>query len=116
VALPAVTASRLLRQPFDAAAGLAGLLPADQLARLVELAGKEPLLPAVAVLAARYAVEDDTDRLTLDLDVATDTGKRLPFGVLEFKSRLPGAALAPAVAALPLRPIKLSKFLWATEV
>ena len=54
------------------------------------------------------------DRLTLDLCVATDTGKRLPCGVLEFKSIDAGAGPPGRLPALGLRPIKLSKFLWAT--
>jgi hypothetical protein len=68
------------------------------------------------VCACRYAVEDDEDRLTLDGDVCTDAGKRLPFGVLEFKSNRPNAEAPDAVARLVLKPLKISKFLWATEV
>jgi hypothetical protein len=92
----------------------AKLLPGDLLARLLDLAGDNRLLPVVSVVARRYAVEDDTDRLTLDVEVHTDTGKRLPGGVLEFKSILAGAEPPAELAALELRPIKLSKFLWAT--
>jgi hypothetical protein len=93
---------------------LGGVLPGDLLARLLALIDQEPLLPVVAVCARRYAVEDDRDRLTLDLDVATDTGKRLPTGVLEFKSTDRDAAPPAPLRALGLRPVKLSKFLWAT--
>lgn len=106
--------------PADqAAALLAGtlppartLLPAHLLARLQELANGRPLLPVVLVSFRRYAVEDERDRLTLDVAVTTDEGKRLPAHVLEYKSTARGAQLP---LALVLRPIKLSKFLWATE-
>ncbi len=91
------------------------LLPADLLARLLELTGGAVVGPVVTVYARRYAVEDDDDRLTLDLGVATDTGKRLGPGVLEFKSTRKGRLLPAALAALGLRPVKLSKFLWATD-
>ncbi len=112
-AITADDAAAILGGDFDA---LAALLPADLLARLVELAGGGPLGPVVTVACLRFAVEDERDRLTLDGDVRTDTGKRLPCGVLEYKSTGP-AGLAPGrVADLGLRPIKLSKFLWATEV
>jgi hypothetical protein len=67
------------------------------------------------VCCRRYAVEDKQDRLTLDVDVATDTGKALPTGVLEFKSTVAAAGPPPALSSLGLRPIKLSKFLWATQ-
>ena len=63
----------------------------------------------------RYAVEDEQDRVTLDTQVRTDTGKTLPRAVLEFKSTRPDKP-PDALTALHLRPIKLSKFLWATEV
>jgi hypothetical protein len=109
--LDARTAEQILARPGDA---LATLLPADLLARLQELAGDDPLAAAVCIRATRYAVEDDVDRLTLDVGVCTDTGKRLPAGVLEFKSTVAGAAVPPAIEVLSLRPIKPSKFLWAT--
>jgi hypothetical protein len=89
-------------------------LPADLLARLRELAVGQPIRPVVTVCGCRYAVEDDTDRLTLDVGVGTDTGKCLPGAVLEFKSRQDGAQPPSELAALGLRPIKLSKFLWST--
>ena len=91
-----------------------GLLPADVLARLGELADDRPLLPVVTVYFRRYAVEDDVHRLTLDVDVQTDLGKSLPFAVLEFKSNEFKLA-PPALVAIGLKPIKISKFLWATE-
>jgi hypothetical protein len=99
----------------DGLAPGASPLPGDLLARWLGLVGDEPLGPVVAVCCRRYAVEDDTDRLTLDVGVGTDTGKRLPYAVLEHKSAARDAAL-PGLAGLRLRPIKLSKFLWATGV
>lgn len=87
------------------------LLPAHLVARLLELVGQTPLVPVVAVCCRRHAVEDSVNRLTLDLDVRTDTGKVYPSHVLEWKSSRRGADLALPVR---LRPIKLSKFLWAT--
>jgi hypothetical protein len=89
-------------------------LPGNLLARLAEIADDDDLLAVVTVCAHRYAREDDTDRLTLDLHVHTDTGKQLPSGVLEFKSTQADAEPPQPLAVLGLRPIKLSKFLWAT--
>lgn len=89
-------------------------LPADLYARLLELAGDQSPGIVVVVRTRRFAVEDETDRFTLDMDVSTDTGKCLPANVLEFKSTRPDQALPDALVALPLRPLKLSKFLWAT--
>ena len=100
---------------LDAGADPGPALPADLLARLQELTGGEPVLPVVTVCCRRYAVEDDADRLSLDVGVATDTGKRLGTHVLEFKSTDPGALLPGPLGALKLRPMKLSKFLWATD-
>jgi hypothetical protein len=93
--------------------GLASLLPGHLAARLPELGAGDDLTPVVTVCCRRYAVEDDTDRFTLDVEVRTDLGKRLPFGVLEYKTNTPGPADWPALP--PLLPIKLSKFLWATK-
>jgi hypothetical protein len=95
---------------------VAQLLPGDLLARLFELIGEQPLLPAACVLTRRYAVEDDRDRLTLDVHVRTDTGKVMPAAILEFKSVDENSVPPAGLTALRLRPIKLSKFLWATEV
>jgi hypothetical protein len=95
---------------------LPGLLPAELLARLLDLSAGRPLTPVATVCFRRYAVEDEIDRLTLDVGVAADTGPTLPIHVLEFKSRLPGALPPSPLAALYLRPIKLSKFLWATRL
>jgi hypothetical protein len=87
-------------------------LPANLLARLQDLAGDQPLTSVVTVLARRYAVENASDRLTLDVGVKTDTGKRLACHVLEHKSV--DHAFGPIIDPT-LRPIKLSKFLWATQ-
>jgi hypothetical protein len=95
---------------------LPGLLPAELLARLLDLSAGRPVTPVATVGFRRYAVEDDIDRLTLDVGVAADTGPSLPIHVLEFKSRLPGSLPPFPLAALHLRPIKLSKFLWATRL
>ncbi len=46
------------------------------------------------------------------MGVATDTGKTYPCGVLEYKSTRAGGR--PPLTVGGLRPIKLSKFLWAT--
>ncbi len=88
-------------------------LPGHLYARLVDLAAAPPR-PVVTVCCLRYAREDDTNRLTLDVGVHTDTGKGLPTSVLEYKSTEPGPAESPALVSLDLRPIKLSKFLWST--
>jgi hypothetical protein len=90
-------------------------LPAHLRARLMEL-GAEILRPVVAISCRRYAVENERDRLTLDVAVRTDTGKCLPHGVLEFKSGDKDAGPPGRLPGLGLRPIKLSKFLWGTEV
>jgi hypothetical protein len=104
-------ADALLRDVADVRA----LLPPNLLARADELASEDDLDPVVTVVCTRYAVEDARDRLTLDLDVRTDTGKCLPAGVLEFKSSNRGSPPPGGLAVLDLRPLKLSKFLWATE-
>jgi hypothetical protein len=92
-------------------------LPPDLLARLQELAGPgHDLVPAARVGCRRFAVENEQDRFTLDVGVHTDTGKGLPFGVLEYKSTDGGSAPPGSLSALAIRPLKLSKFLWATEV
>ena len=90
-------------------------LPANLLARLQELTAGKPVFPVVTICARRYAVEDDAERLSLDVGVATDTGKCLGTHVLEFKSTDPGALPPGHLGSLKLRPMKLSKFLWATD-
>jgi hypothetical protein len=112
--IPAETAELLLQTP-----GLdvwRSVLPGHLQARLASLVGDDMLWPVVCVQAHRYAVENEQDRLTLDVDVRTDTDKRLPAAVLEFKSTEEGAPPPAGLAVARLRPIKLSKFLWATEV
>jgi hypothetical protein len=81
------------------------------LARLLELADSTPVKPVVCVQCRRCAVEDDQDHLTPDCNIRTDTGKAMPHAVLEFKSSSPDD---PPESLAALRPIKLSKFLWAT--
>jgi hypothetical protein len=95
---------------------LNGILPGRFLARLQEIAADEPLGAVVAIACRRYAVENKQDRLTLDVGVRTDTDKSLPFAVLEFKSADADAAPPGRLPTLGLRPVKLSKFLWATGV
>jgi hypothetical protein len=91
---------------------LVSQLPANLQARLMSIAGSAPIIPVITVCCYRFAVEDDTDRYTLDVDVKTDTEKRLPFGVLEYKSNT-AKPIPNALQLIGLRPVKLSKFLWA---
>jgi hypothetical protein len=107
------TAAQLLASPSVDLVGQ--LLTPDVVARLLQLLDGEPLAPVVTVCAQRYAVEDEVDRLTLDVDVHTDAGKHLPFGVLEYKSTAADGVPPGKLPTPGLRPIKLSKFLWATE-
>jgi hypothetical protein len=122
-ALSAKTESEKWREEIDEDAAHAILsrpdlvrdhLPANLQARLEELADDAPLLRAVTVLCTRYAVEDREERITLDVDVSTDRGKRLPCAVCEFKSS-DDDSLVPA-SLDHFGSLKLSKFLWATEV
>jgi hypothetical protein len=96
--------------------GLPGLLPSDLLARLTDLAGDKRLVPVTTICFHRYAVENARDRLTFDTDIRTKEGKYLGTSVLEFKSTANHSVPPPAIDALQLTPIKLSKFLWATRV
>jgi hypothetical protein len=93
--------------------GAYDLLPADLQARATAIVASAPLVPVVMVGFHRYAVEDKSNRLTLDVCVHTDKGKQLTSNVLEQKSTTTGAQPYPDFAALGLRPVKLSKFLWA---
>jgi hypothetical protein len=111
--IPAALATALLAQGAPVPSSVP--LPGDLLARLLDLAGQQSLIPVVTVRFRRYAGEDAYDRLTLDTDVRTDTGKRFPASVLEHKSVSPDNLPYPAFPALGLKPIKLSKFLWATR-
>jgi hypothetical protein len=92
---------------------LENILPANIMARIIEIVGDKPLVPVVAIECTRYAVEDDEDRLTLDCGTCTDAGKELPYAVLEYKSNKNKDA-NQALLDLGLRPIKMSKFLWST--
>jgi hypothetical protein len=98
----------------DVTTWAASRLPGDLRARLIDLTGAERLLAVVAVSCRRYACEDAAARLTLDVGVATDTDLVLPFHVLELKATDPGTPAPAFVDGLGLRPIKVSKFLWAT--
>jgi hypothetical protein len=93
----------------------ANILSPELLARLLEIIGDDALVPVVTVCASRYAVEDDTQRLTLDVDVRTDTGKVMPYSVLEFKSTDKCDDIPEIITSLMLRPIHMSKYLWATS-
>jgi hypothetical protein len=89
--------------------------PADIQARLLELIGSFELVPVVCVEFTRYAVEDDTNRLTLDIGTKTNTGKVFPsVAILENKTTADPPEPMEAIKALGLPPIKLSKFLWST--
>jgi hypothetical protein len=92
------------------------LLPADLLARaygLTKTAAR--LVPVVSVGCRRYAVENDDDRLTLDVHIVTDRGKTLAQSVLEHKQTREQTS-SPHPEALGLRPVKLSKFLWSLRL
>lgn len=90
-----------------------GLLPGDLQAKLLSIT-QESLLPVVKIHSKRYAVENEVDRITLDTNVYSDTGKILPCSVLEWKSM--GGDPAPlAVKNAGLRPMKMSKYLWSTN-
>jgi hypothetical protein len=121
VPLPSNTAALLLAGGLPSADGY-DLLPGSLQARLRELTDNQAVMPQVTVCARRYAVEDDQDRYTLDVEVRTDTDKCLPFAVLEFKSTRreaqPISELGDLadLADLGLRSLKLSKYLWATGV
>ena len=112
--VPAALAIAALRNPSALAALLQAALPADLLARLLDLAGAADLAAVTMVCCRRNAVEDDRDRFTLDVAVQTDLSKTLPFTVLEFKSSSASRTHANWPGIMGLRPIKLSKFLWAT--
>jgi hypothetical protein len=93
---------------------VADILPADLLARLLDISEEGELEPCVAITCRRYAIEDDQDRFTLDTDIHTDLGKVMTHSVLEFKSTKNKNAPA-ALRNINLHSIKLSKFLWATR-
>jgi hypothetical protein len=95
---------------------LEGTLPSHLMARLLEVTAGQALMPSVMIHCHRYAVENQTERLSLDVNVHTDTGKVLGAGVLEYKNTDAEAVPPGSVWLLGLRPAKLSKFLWATGV
>jgi hypothetical protein len=88
-------------------------LPAHLISRLQALVPGDDLFPVVKVSFHRYARENATDRLTLDIDITTDTGLSFPTNVLEYKST--SQASPPTMKDNRYHPIKLSKFLWATN-
>src|SRR5262249_12943560 len=108
--------AHFLLSGVDPTPTLAQLLPGNLFARLLELSQQKPLLPACKVCCARYSVEDESDRFTLDVGVHTTTAKCLPYGVLEYKSARDDATPPGSLLSLLLPPLKLSKFLWATGV
>jgi hypothetical protein len=76
VELPRGEARALLRaRPVDPAEEFGQYLPAHLLTRLLEISRDQPLVPTVCLRAYRYAVENEQDRLTLDTDIATITGR-----------------------------------------
>jgi len=91
---------------------LVGIMAPDLIARIADLSEGECLEPVVTLCFRRYAVEDNQHRLTLDTDIKSDTGRCYPSHVLEQKST---NKLSAPLISLALRPIKLSKFLWATS-
>jgi hypothetical protein len=123
-AISAKTESQKFRQEIDSGlaesllqsgivpSSLGGILASDLIARIADFSKGEPLQPVVTLCFHRYAVEDSQHRLTLDTDIESDTGRCYPCHVLEQKST---NKLSSPLISLPLRPIKLSKFLWATR-
>jgi hypothetical protein len=114
VEIPSDMAEGLLRTGIYPPA-VNDILPANLVARLMELIADTVLLPVVRLCFRRYAVEDEVDRFTLDCGIETDTGKCCPSHVLEYKSTVKtGTPIVQGVTD-GLRPIKLSKFLWSTQ-
>lgn len=105
------TADAIISSP----ALLVGLLPPHFLARYQGVVGQGVLQAVVKICCTRFAVENPIDRWTLDLCVETDTGKCLHGGVLEYKSTDPNATPSSRFNLLQVRPIRISKFLWATD-
>jgi hypothetical protein len=107
--------AQALLQKDDAFQLMSNILSPSLTARLWEIADEEPLFPVFTVLAHRFATENSEDRLTLDVEVHTDTCKVLEFAVLEFKSTGP-QPIPTELAIIPgIRPLKMSKYLWAGE-
>ena len=123
-AISAKTESQKFRQEIDSdyaesllqsgivPSALVGIMAPDLIARVADLSEGESLDPVVTLCFHRYAVEDNHHRLTLDTDIESDTGRSYPSHVLEQKST--NKESSPLIT-LPLRPIKLSKFLWSTQ-
>ncbi len=123
-AISAKTESQKFRQEIDSdyaesllqsgivPSALVGIMAPDLIARVADLSGGESLDSVVTLCFHRYAVEDNHHRLTLDTDIESDTGRSYPSHVLEQKST--NKESSPLIT-LPLRPIKLSKFLWSTQ-
>jgi hypothetical protein len=105
-------ATALLHSPPEALFDIfVTILSPTMLARLWDVSNGEPLMPVFTVLVHRFAVEDEDDRLTLDVEIHDDLGCKLPYGVLEFKSASNGT-IPPAIQLIPgIRPVKMSKYL-----
>ena len=113
VELSSPFAEDLLQYGIDGPEGL-NYLPGDFLARYLDLVDDQPLRPVVTICFTRYAVESTTDRLTLDVQIHTSTGKAFPSSVLEVKTTSQPYEPLPEVLRWGLSPLRLSKFLWAT--
>jgi hypothetical protein len=112
--LPGAQAKYLMPGMRDPAVEL-DFLPGDLLARVLDLAGGKPLYQIVEVKFTRFATEDATNRLTLDIDIRTNTGKQFPVnGILENKTTDPRRQPMDEILGLGYAPVKLSKFLWST--
>jgi hypothetical protein len=107
------TAYRII-QAGDATPIVNSILPAHLVARLMDVSHEQILRPEVTIYCQRYAIEDDQDRFTLDVDIHTDLGKVMPYAVLEFKSTKKNDP-PKALQDISLYPITISKFLWATS-
>lgn len=116
VEVPKLLALAIDKPNADITAIIRGVIPSHLGWLLLEVSHERDLLPVVRIHTRRYAVESDSDRYTLDVDVQTDTGKVLPYAVLEYKSVSADALPDSSLALQQVRPSKLSKFLWATEV
>jgi hypothetical protein len=108
--------ARALQKPMEDVNGImADILPPHLLARLMDVSHEQPLVPAVTIFCQRYAVENTEERFTLDCAIETDS-KKMSGAVLEYKNTDPNIPPSLIVQAIGLRPIKLSKFLWSTEI
>jgi hypothetical protein len=113
VELPDDQAEAALRGDFNA---VEDYLPPDLLARLYDLTEGDLLSVATVICFTRYAVESTTDRLTLDCSIHAGLEKCFPFtGVLEVKTTARPYEPPQELLNLGLLPLRLSKFLWATN-